>query len=78
MVRGIDIDKVLEAHARGVKRAIEISIRTGTPLITEKNGKIVKIVPKYKYVKVPIKVEKKKIKISKKLSTKKLKTSPLI
>lgn len=54
------IELMLEAHRRGVKRAKEISIRTGVPMVIEKNGKIIKIKPKYKYIKVPIKARKKK------------------
>lgn len=49
---------ILEAHRKGVEQAIDLSIRTGTPLIAGRNGKIVKIYPKYKYVKVPIKPKK--------------------
>ena len=52
-------DILLEAHRRGVKRAIDLSIRTGVPLVVEKNGKIIEIKPKYKYVRVPIKSSKK-------------------
>ncbi len=32
---------------------------TGVPLVVERNGKIVEILPKYKYVRVPIKKAKK-------------------
>ena len=46
---------LIEAHAKGVEMAIDASIRTGVPLAVEKNGKIVLIKPKYKYVRVPIK-----------------------
>ncbi len=57
----IDIDKLLlKAQADGLKLAIDISIRTGTPLIVERNGKIMEIMPKYKYVRVPIKPRRKK------------------
>lgn len=51
----LDIEKILlEAHRRGVEYAIDLSIRTGVPLVVEENGKIKKIKPKYKYVLVPI------------------------
>lgn len=50
-----DIDQILlEVHRKSIELAIDRSIRTGTPLVIEKNGKIVKIPPKYKYVRVPI------------------------
>ena len=45
---------IFEAHRRGVEQAIDLSIRTGVPLVVEENGKIKKIKPKYKYIKVPI------------------------
>lgn len=45
---------LLEAHRKGVEQAIDLSIRTGVPLVVEENGKIKKIKPKYKYVRVPI------------------------
>lgn len=51
-------DIILKAHKKGVKQAIDLSIRTGTPLIEFRKGKVVKIYPKYKYVKVPIKPKK--------------------
>jgi len=51
-----EIEKILiKSHRQGVKQAIDLSIRTGVPLVVEKNGKIIKIKPKYKYIKVPIK-----------------------
>lgn len=53
---------LLAAHKRGQALAIEASIRTGVPLVVEKNGKIVEIKPKYKYVKVPIGKTKRKTK----------------
>lgn len=52
------VQLLLEAHKRGIKLAIERSIRTGVPLVFEKNGKIIEVPPKYKYVKVPIKKRK--------------------
>lgn len=45
----------IEAHRRAVESAIDLSIRTGVPLVGVKNGKIIEIKPKFKYVKVPIK-----------------------
>jgi hypothetical protein len=51
----IDIhDILLEAHRKGIEQAIDLSIRTGTSLVVVKNGKIKKIKPKYKYVRVPV------------------------
>lgn len=56
-----DINEILlEAHKRGQKRAIEISIRSGVPLVVSIHGKIVNIKPKYKYVLVPIESNEKK------------------
>lgn len=54
-------DLLLEGHKLSILHAIEKSIRTGTALVVEKNGKIVEIKPKYKYVLVPITSAKKKI-----------------
>lgn len=51
---------LLEAHRKGVEYARDLSIRTGVPLVVEKDGKIIEIPPKYKYVKVPIKKARKK------------------
>lgn len=51
-------EMLLEAHRKGVEQAIDLSIRTGIPLVVEEGGKIKKIKPKYKYVRVPIKAEK--------------------
>jgi hypothetical protein len=57
----LDVIRILlEAHKRGVEQAIEISIRTGVPLVVEKGGKILELKPEYKYVKVPLKPSKKK------------------
>ena len=56
MVNSVNINKILlDGHKKGLEMAIENSIRTGVPLVVSKNGKIVKIKPKFKYVKVPIK-----------------------
>ena len=52
------IELLLQAHRRGIKKAIDDSIRTGVPLVVMKNGQIVKIKPKYKYVRVLIKPAK--------------------
>jgi hypothetical protein len=52
------IKLLLQAHKRGIKKAIDDSIRTGVPLVAMKNGEIVEIKPKYKYVRVPIKPSK--------------------
>lgn len=51
---------LLQAHDRSLELAIETSIRTGVPLVIEKNGKIVEVPPQYKYVRVPLKATKKK------------------
>jgi hypothetical protein len=48
---------LLEAHKRGIELAIDTSIRTGVPLVVEKDGKIIEIKPKFKYVRVPIESE---------------------
>lgn len=53
---------LLEAHQKGVQQAIDLSIRTGVPLVVEENGKIREIKPKYKYVRVLI--HPKKVKAS--------------
>ena len=50
-----DVEEILlEAHQKGVEQAIDLSIRTGVPLVVEENGKIKEIKPEYKYVRVPI------------------------
>ena len=50
-----DIEELLlEAHRKGIEQAIDLSARTGVPLVIEENGKIKRIKPKYKYVRVPI------------------------
>jgi hypothetical protein len=54
------IELLLQGHKRGVKKAIDDSIRTGVPLVVMKNGQIVEVEPKYKYVRVPIKSSKSK------------------
>ena len=56
-----DINEILlEAHRRGQERAIDLSIRSGVPLVVWSRGKIVSIKPKYKYVRVPIEFNEKK------------------
>lgn len=56
-----DIDElILEAHERSFTRAFEVAVRTGTALIFNRNGKIVRIKPPYRYELVPIKPAKKK------------------
>jgi hypothetical protein len=45
---------LLKIHKRSIHLAVDNSIRTGVPLVVEKNGKIIEIKPKFKYVKVPI------------------------
>lgn len=51
----LDIHEILlEAHRKGVEQAIDLSIRTGVPLVVEENGVIREIKPQYKYIKVPI------------------------
>ena len=56
-----DINEILlEAHELSVLRAEDVAVRTGTPLIVSKNGKIVAVKPRYKYVRVPIRRLKKK------------------
>lgn len=50
-----DIEELLlEAYRKGVEQAIDLSARTGVPLVIEENGEIKRIKPKYKYVRVPI------------------------
>jgi len=44
---------LLEAYRKGVEQAIDLSARTGVPLMIEENGMIKQIKPKYKYVRVP-------------------------
>lgn len=56
---------LLKAHAKGIEQAIDLSIRTGVPLVEYRNGKVIKVYPKYKYVKVPIKSRQKKVRLKK-------------
>jgi hypothetical protein len=51
---------MLEAHREGVKQAIDLSERTGVPLVIAVNGKIKRIKPKYKYIRVTIRPKKAK------------------
>lgn len=63
----LDIHKILlDAHRKGIKEAIDRSIRTGVPLVVEVHGKIKQIKPKYKYVRVPITSTKKQARSSSK------------
>lgn len=55
---------LLKAHREGIKSAVDLSARTGFPLIVEREGKIVEVKAPYKYVKVP--VSAKSVKKSKK------------
>jgi hypothetical protein len=47
-------DILLEAHRKGIEQAIDLSIRTGVPLVIQEGGKIKEIKPKYKYIRVSI------------------------
>jgi len=47
-------EAILKAHREGIEQAIDLSIRTGVPLVIEENGVIREITPKFKYIKVPI------------------------
>jgi len=49
---------LLEAHQKGIEQAIDLSIRTGVPLVVEENGQIKEIKPQYKYIRVPIQSKK--------------------
>jgi len=51
------LELLLEAHRKGVEQAIDLSIRTGVPLIVQEEGVIKEIQPKYKYVRVPIRAK---------------------
>lgn len=51
-------EMLLDAHKKGVEQAIDLSIRTGVPLVVEKDGKIKEVKPEYKYIRVPIKTDK--------------------
>lgn len=69
MAKKIDFFETwLKGIKKGYKLALETSIRTGVPLVFEKNGKIIEVKPKYKYIKVPIKPTQKKSKSIKKLA----------
>ena len=57
----MDINQLLlRIHKLSVERAIDTAIRTGTSLIEYRNGKVVEVKRKFKYVLVPIKTPKKK------------------
>lgn len=51
---------MINAQRKAYQAALETAIRTGTSLVVTRNGKLVEIKPKYKYVLVPIKSSKKK------------------
>ena len=56
-------DSLLKGHKLGIQKAKDIASRTNTSLIVQKGDKIVAVKPKYKYVRVPVKTAKKKIKL---------------
>ena len=67
-----DIEEfLLEAYRRGVEQAIDLSARTGVPLVVEENGKIKRIKPSYKYIRVPIPSKEVKLKTGKNSKNKK-------
>ena len=49
-----------DAVRKGVEQAIDLSARTGVPLVVVENGKIKRIKPKYKYIRVPIQQKSRK------------------
>ena len=52
--KNVDVNQlILKAHKLSVKRAIDVAARTNTRLVVWIDGKIVKIKPDYKYVRVP-------------------------
>lgn len=51
---------LLGAQKKGFEFAVEKAIRTGTSLVLNKNGKIRKVKPKYKYILVSTEKGKKK------------------
>ncbi len=53
-------DLFLKAHRRAVRNAIDVAARTNTSLVISEGGKIKYIKPKYKYVRTPIRLPKKK------------------
>ena len=58
--KAFDINEILlRGHKKSLERAIDDSIRSGVPLVVSKDGKIIKIKPQYKYVRVPIAAGKK-------------------
>lgn len=59
------IEMLLEAHKKGLEQAIDLSIRTGVPMVIEKDGKIKEVKPKYKYIRVPINSERKSVRKNK-------------
>ena len=53
-------EMILKANKRSYQRAFETAVRTGTALVFARNGKIVEVMPPYRYELVPIKPAKKK------------------
>lgn len=53
-------EMILEAHQKGIEYAIDLSIRTGVPLVIEEHGEIKDLKPKFKYIKVPIEFDESK------------------
>lgn len=47
-------DILLECNRLAYEAAVDLSIRTGTPMVFQEDGKIIKVWPKFKYVLVPI------------------------
>lgn len=60
------LELMLKAHREGVEQAIDLSARTGIPLVIYENGKIKRIKAPYKYVRVPVKSNSKSSKTLKK------------
>ena len=54
------MNQVLAAHKRSYRRAFETAVRTKTALIFEKDGKIIKERPPFRYELRPIKSTKKR------------------
>lgn len=70
----VDINELLiNVHKLSVKRAIDVAARTNTRLVVCIDGKIVKIKPDYKYVRVPI-TSKRRSKSPRVLASKKKKS----
>lgn len=52
--------QIIDAWPRVIERAVETSIRTQTPLVVMKDGKLTEVMPPYKYILVPTKPAKRK------------------